>query len=171
MSAQQQSQQPNIDTSAPERQAKNIYYAQLLAAITKSKELKPEYLTARATCYFMPIMADNQHIKFALLNFKSPEYDNNYCLIRNTAEMGPIVYAALNDALFDIHNFPHPGENSLFGPPKLRDFIISELNIYDSFDGLELAERYDEDFADIENLIRNNLTIYKSGSRTKSARA
>lgn len=85
--------------------------------------------------------------------------------------MGPIVYAALNDALFDIHNFSHPGENSLFGPPKLRDFIISELNIYDSFDGLELAERYDEDFADIENLIRNNLTIYKSGSRTKSARA
>jgi hypothetical protein len=165
MSAQQQPQCPD----APEPRAKNIYYAQLLAAITKSKELKPEYLTARATCYFMPIMAESGHIKFALLNFKSPEYDNNYCLIRNTAEMGPIVYAALNDALFDIHNFPHPGDDSL--PPKMRDFIISELNIYDSFDGLELAERYDEDFADIENLIRNNLTIYKSGSRTKSARA
>jgi hypothetical protein len=151
--------------------AKNIYYAQLLRAIEMSKAIKPEYLTGRTACHFMPIMGESEHIKFALLCFKSPEYDNNYCLIRNTAEHGPIVYAALNDELFDIHALPHPGENSLFGPPKMRDFIIAEMNVYESFDGLELAERYDEDFADVEDHIRNNLTIYKSGSRTKPARA
>jgi hypothetical protein len=150
---------------------KNIYYAQLSRAIALSKNIKPEYFTARCVCYFMPVMAESAHINFALLCFKSPEYDNNYCLIRNTAEYGPVVYAALNDVLFDIHNFPHPGENAIFGPPTMRDFIISELNVYDSFDGLELTDRYDEDFADVENLIRNNLTIYKSGSRTKSARS
>lgn len=147
--------------------AKNIFYAHLLRAIELSKTVKPEYLTGRIACYFMPI----ENIKFALLNFKSPEYDNNYCLIRNTAEDGPIVYAALNDELFDIHAMPHPGEKTLFGPPKMRDFIISELNIYDSFCGLELSERYDEEFADIEDHIKNNLTIHKSGMFTKSARA